>query len=149
MATSTRKSRRKLRGNHDELVMLSVCGDIVPAVWPNARAYRLGGDGVMRMLPGTGGICYSHQVGDSACRIQGDHVEAGVTMRHSDVTYNASLNVLSCVGNDAVVTSGPAEGRATPKSASTPISGSTGSVCPARASGQVCRANPSGNSATV
>jgi len=110
MATGSRQRRRPLKTNQKELVKLSVSGEVIPAVWPSARMYRLGGDGVSRLLPGTGGICYSHQVGDSACHIQGDHVEAGVTIKHSNKDYNASLNVLSCMGNEAVVVSGKAEG---------------------------------------
>lgn len=110
MATTPKKRPRPLKINAQELVQLSVSGEIIPAVWPAIRMYRLGGDGVSRLLPGTGGICYSHQVGDSVCRIQGDHVEAGVTMRHPDKNFNSSLNVLSCVGNDATVISGPAQG---------------------------------------
>jgi hypothetical protein len=110
MATRSKKRKRPLAINAAELVKLSVSGEIIPAVWPAARLYRLGGDGVSRVLPGTGGICYSHQVGDSVCRIRGDHVEPGVTMRHSDKNFNASLNVMSCVGNEGVVISGPAEG---------------------------------------
>jgi len=110
MATSSRTKKRPLKTNSKELVQLSVSGEIIPAVWPRARMYRLGGDGVSRLLPGTGGICYSHRVGDSACQIQGDHVEAGVTMKHPNADYNSSLNVLSCVGNDAMVISGKAEG---------------------------------------
>ncbi len=110
MAATSRKRRHSLKTNEEELVKLSVAGEIIGAVWPNARLYRVGGDGVLRLLPGTGGICYSHQVGDSACRIQGDHVEAGVTVKHPDRDFNSSLNVLSCVGNEALVTTGKAEG---------------------------------------
>ena len=110
MAKKTQQRKKTLKTNHALLVKLSVSGQIVPAVWPGSRMYRYGGDGVMRLLPGTGGICYSHQVGDSACRIKGDHVEAGVTMKHSDSDFNSSLNVFACVGNDARVISGPAEG---------------------------------------
>ena len=105
-----RKSTTKLETNDHELVELSVSGEIIPAIWPAARQYRTGGDGVMRVLPGTGGICYSHQIGDSACDLQGDHVEPGVTIKHLNKDFNASLNVLSCIGNDAVVTTGAAKG---------------------------------------
>ncbi len=105
-----KKSTSKLETNEQELVALSVSGEIIPAVWPQARQYRTGGDGVMRVLPGTGGICYSHQIGDSACAIQADHVEPGVTIKHLNRDFNASLNVLSCIGNDATVISGPAKG---------------------------------------
>ncbi len=101
---------KKLDTNINELVELSVCGDIVPAVWPKARLYRMGGDGQSRVLPGTGGICYSHQVGDNACQLQGDHVEPGVSIKNSNGDFNSSLNTLACIGNDATVISGPAKG---------------------------------------
>lgn len=110
MTTRPKKRKQALKINRGELVELSVSGQIVPAVWPEARMYRLGGDGVMRVLPGTGGICYSHQIGDSACELKGDHVEAGVTMKHTDRDFNSSLNVFACIGNDAQVISGPADG---------------------------------------
>jgi hypothetical protein len=105
-----KKSATKVETNDNELVELSVMGEIIPAVWPQVRQYRTGGDGVMRVLPGTGGICYSHQIGDSACDLQGDHVEPGVTIKHLNKDFNSSLNVLSCVGNDATVISGAAKG---------------------------------------
>lgn len=110
MAARPSKRPAKLATNAAELVSLSVCGDVIPAVWPRMRQYRIGGDGVLRVLPGTGGICYSHQIGDSACAIRGDHVEAGVTIKHSNADYNSSLNTLACVGNDARVISGSAKG---------------------------------------
>ncbi len=105
-----KKSTTKRSTNDHELVKLSVSGEIIPAVWPQVRQYRTGGDGVMRVLPGTGGICYSHQIGDSAYTIQGDHVEPGVTIKHPNRDFNASLNVLSCIGNDATLISGAAKG---------------------------------------
>jgi hypothetical protein len=99
-----------LRLNEKALVMLSVGGQVTSAVWPAQRQYRLGADGVSRVLPGTGGICYSHQIGDLACELWGDHVEPGVTIKAANADDNSALNTLSCVGNEARVVSGDAKG---------------------------------------
>lgn len=106
IATDLNEITMKL--NEKELVKLSVLGEITSAVWPAARSYRPGGDGVNRVLPGTGGICYSHQIGDSAVKLAADHVEPGVSIRAKDNNDNAALNTLACVGNEAVVISGDA-----------------------------------------
>src|SRR5690349_5502209 len=99
-----------MRTNEKELVMLSVAGQVTSAVWPANRGYRVGADGANRVLPGTGGICYSHVIGDSAIKLQGDHVEPGVSLKASNNDENAALNTLSCVGNEAFVITGPAKG---------------------------------------
>lgn len=101
-----------LKTNADKLVVLSVVGEITPAIWPANRLYRVGHDGVVRVLPGTGGICYSHIIGDSAVDLVGDHVEPGVSISSSDKDIRSSLNTFSCVGNQAVVISGSAKGDA-------------------------------------
>lgn len=96
--------------NEKELVSLSVWGQITSAVWPASRGYRVGADGVNRVLPGTGGICYSHQIGDNACNLKGDHVEPGVSLKAPNNDENSALNTLSCVGNEALVITGAAKG---------------------------------------
>lgn len=97
--------------NRDQLVEISVWGEIVSAVWPVERSYRIGADGVCRVLPGTGGICYSHQIGDSAISLKGDHVEPGVSIKASRADENSALNTFACVGNDAFVVTGSAKGQ--------------------------------------
>ena len=96
--------------NDTELVMLSAHGQITSAVWPSNRTYRPGGDGINRVLPGTGGICYSHLIGDNAINLKGDHVEPGVSLKAANNDENAALNTLCCVGNEATVISGPVKG---------------------------------------
>jgi hypothetical protein len=67
-------------------------------------------------LPGVGGITYNIRVGDLACGWEADHVEPGVSVenKENDARYgqgaNAAFNVLSCVGNSAVVVTGDAKG---------------------------------------
>lgn len=102
--------------NRHELVTICVAGNIVPATAKTAT-YRVGQDGGLRVLPGSGGITLSHRVGDACVGIAGDHVEPGVSLR-SPIRGpgrlkdgpNRALNVLACVGNTARVTTGPACG---------------------------------------
>jgi hypothetical protein len=67
-------------------------------------------------LPGVGGITYNVRVGDLACGWEADHVEPGVSVenKENDPRYgqgaNVAFNVLSCVGNAAIVASGDAGG---------------------------------------
>lgn len=96
--------------NRQELVELSVYGEVTSAVWPAERMYRIGHEGSLRMVPGTGGICYSHLIGDNALALAGDHVEPGVSIRAKDRQENAALNTLCCVGNEARVITGDAKG---------------------------------------
>ena len=96
----------------NKLVEISVFGEINSALWPTSRQYRVGEDGTLRVVPGTGGICYSHQIGDNAIDLYGDHVEPGVTIRAPKANDNAALNTLTCIGNKATVVSGAAQGDA-------------------------------------
>jgi hypothetical protein len=63
-----------------------------------------------------GGITYNVRVGDLACGWEADHVEPGVSVenKENDPRYgqgaNAAFNVLSCVGNEAVIVTGDAKG---------------------------------------
>jgi Domain of unknown function (DUF4438) len=99
-----------MKTNEKELVMLSVIGQITSAVWPSNRQYRVGADGVNRVVPGTGGICYTHFIGDTAINLKGDHVEPGISLKASNADENSALNTFSCVGNLATVVSGDAKG---------------------------------------
>ncbi|HSW09407.1 MAG TPA: DUF4438 domain-containing protein [Bacillota bacterium] len=98
-----------MRTNRARLVKVSVLGEISS---PQLRSpYRVGFDGVARMLPATGGIAYNVRVGDPALGWVGDHVEPGVSIKLvKDELANAALNTLACVGNEAQVVSGDARG---------------------------------------
>lgn len=94
--------------NRDKLVTISVGGE---ASHPNsAYPYRITTEGQARVLPGTGGITYGVQIGDSCMGLAVDHVEPGVTIKRADPVENGGLNVLACVGNQAKVVSGDAKG---------------------------------------
>ncbi len=97
-----------LRTNRDKLVRISVQGEIAH---PKSTApYRITAEGNPVVLPGTGGITYSHKIGDNCMDLVGDHVEPGVTTQRSEEKENSGFNVLSCVGNAAKVVSGDAKG---------------------------------------
>ncbi len=98
-----------MKTNRARLVKVSVLGEIA---CPQLRApYRVGFDGVARMLPATGGIAYNVRVGDPALGWVGDHIEPGVSIKlMKDELANAALNTLACVGNEAQVVSGEAKG---------------------------------------
>jgi hypothetical protein len=104
-----------LRTNVNRLVKLSVFGEVVSPVLGKS-VYRISAHGRPMVLPGVGGITYNVRVGDSACDWEADHVEPGVSVenKENDPRFgqgaNASFNVLSCVGNEAVVVSGDAKG---------------------------------------
>lgn len=97
----------QIRTNEDKLVKISVLGEVAS---PVARsAYRITSDGKPVTLPSTGGITYNLRVGDLATGWKADHVEPGVSIenKENDARFktmaNTSLNILSCVGNEATV----------------------------------------------
>jgi hypothetical protein len=104
-----------LRTNVDKLVKISVVGEVASPVYGKG-VYNISAEGVPMVLPGVGGITYNVRVGDSACGWEADHVEPGVSIenKENDPRFgqgaNTALNVLSCIGNEAVVVSGDAKG---------------------------------------
>ncbi len=98
--------------NGDQLVKLAVMGQIGEARM-NYPPYRIGADGSIRVLPGTGSITYNFRTGDTAIDLAGDHVEPAVTLVHPNGRASGEshgLNVLSCIGNEVRVISGEARG---------------------------------------
>lgn len=110
-----RKSVGMIKTNKDKVVKISVVGEVVSPVI-GTSIYRVGADGDLHILPGTGGITYNIRVGDPAIGWMGDHVEPGVSVenRVSDSRFpqgqSRALNVLSCIGNEALVVKGDAKG---------------------------------------
>jgi hypothetical protein len=104
------------RINEARLVAVSVGGQVAHPI-VRANPYRIGRDGVLRLVPGSGGIVLNRRVGDPAVGLAGDHVEAGVSLHNNGREVvgprdgpNRALMFYSCVGNRARVTSGPATG---------------------------------------
>lgn len=109
--------KSNLRFNRDDLVMVSVMGQIAH---PTGRMnpYRIGHDGVPRVLPGTGGIAINQRIGDRCVGLAGDHVEPGVALHNNNREIvggrkgpNLALITYACVGNAAKVISGPCVGQ--------------------------------------
>ena len=104
-----------IRTNKDKVVKISVIGEVVSPVM-GTGIYKIGANGDLHILPGTGGITYNIRVGDSAIGWMGDHVEPGVSVenRVSDSRFpqgqSRALNVLSCIGNEALLVGGDAKG---------------------------------------
>lgn len=104
-----------LRTNTDKLVKISVAGEVASPV-VRKSVYSISPTGTPSILPGVGGITYNLRVGDPACGWEADHVEPGVSVenKENDPRYgqgaNAAFNVLSCVGNEAIVATGDAKG---------------------------------------
>jgi len=104
-----------LKTNKDRLVKVSVIGEVVSPVISDA-VYKVTADGEPVILPGVGGITYNIRVGDPACGWMADHVEPGVSLENrvtdsrSGHGQSNALNVLACIGNEAVVVKGDAKG---------------------------------------
>jgi Domain of unknown function (DUF4438) len=117
LAGAGRPTRAGLRANQGDLVMVGVLGQIAhPVAGP--APYRIGHDGVPRVLPGTGGIVLNQRVGDRCVGLAGDHVEPGVALHNNDREVvgprqgpNLALVTYACVGNRARVNTGPCAGR--------------------------------------
>jgi hypothetical protein len=108
--------RSWLRVNSDELVMQAVMGQIAHPVG-RTNPYRIGQDGVARVLPGTGGITINRRIGDPCVGLAADHVEPGVALHNNGREIigprggpNLALLTSACVGNRARVATGPAVG---------------------------------------
>lgn len=109
-----RKGERDMKTNSRNLVMLSVTGQVSSPTMAET-GYRIGSTGSPVILPGTGGITYNIKIGHPACGWVADHVEPAVSVKNSAPkegtrSANAALNILSCIGNEAVVISGDAKG---------------------------------------
>jgi hypothetical protein len=105
-----------LRTNKEKLVKISVIGEVVSPVVSSA-IYRISANGEPLILPGVGGITYNIRVGDPACGWMADHVEPGVSLENRVTdqrmpqAQSRALNVLSCIGNEAIIVKGDAKGK--------------------------------------
>ncbi len=98
-----------LRINREELVVSAVTGEVAPMLL-NTGLYDVSFEGKPFIVPSVGGITPNVRVGASAFAFMADHIEPAVSVKHPDTKVNTSLNVLACIGNEAVVTSGDAKG---------------------------------------
>ena len=106
-----------LRTNGRDLVIQAVIGEISNPIG-RANPYRIGTDGVPRILPGPGGITVNRRIGDPCVGLAADHVEPGVSLRNHQRGAgaaaadgpNLALMTSACIGNTARVASGPCRG---------------------------------------
>lgn len=97
--------------NEKNLVEISVMGEVTSPM-SGSQPYCITPEGKPTILPSVGGITYNVKVGDNAITWEADHVEPCVSVKNKDKEENGALNLLSCIGNIARVTSGDAKGRA-------------------------------------
>ena len=95
--------------NEKNLVEISVMGE-VSSPMSGSQPYCITPEGKPTILPSVGGITYNVKVGDNAITWEADHVEPCVSVKNKDREENGALNLLSCIGNIARVTSGDAKG---------------------------------------
>jgi hypothetical protein len=98
-----------VRINRSELVVAAAVGEITAPLL-NVGLYDVGFEGEARILPSVGGINPNVRIGDGAFDFAADHIEPGASIRHADERFNAALNALACVGNEAIVLTGEAKG---------------------------------------
>ncbi len=101
-----------LKTNEKQLVQLAMqCKPGPPRIRPG---WKVDHEGKPFILPGIGGITLNIVVGDSAFGLAGDHIEPGVSCSaNSEKPFefpNNSLQLLSCIGNEAILVSGDAKG---------------------------------------
>ena len=101
-----------LKTNEDRLVELAMqCKPGPPRIRPG---WKVDHEGKPFLLPGIGGITLNIRVGDSAFGLAGDHIEPCVSCSanaEKPMEFpNNSLQLLSCVGNKAIIVSGDAKG---------------------------------------
>jgi hypothetical protein len=98
-----------LRTNARDLVAMAVAGTVSqPTLRPPGFMQDPDGKGVL--LPGMAGIVYDVRVGDPAFGWAADHVEPGVSIAAAHEGQDFALHYLTCMGNEAIVTSGLAAG---------------------------------------
>jgi hypothetical protein len=101
-----------LKTNEDKVVeMFLECKPGQPRV---GAGWKVDHQGSPFLLPSIGGITLNVQAGESAFGLAGDHIEPGVSCtanadKPNDFPNN-SLQILSCVGNEARIVSGEAKG---------------------------------------
>jgi len=95
--------------NEKNLVEISVMGE-VSSPMSGSQPYCITPEGKPTILPSVGGITYNVKVGDNAIDWEADHVEPCVSVKNKEREENGALNLLSCIGNIARITSGDAKG---------------------------------------
>jgi hypothetical protein len=105
------------RLNLRQLAMVAVAGEIVPPGMCRSRG-QTHSDGPAAPLPGPGGIVLSQRIGDPCIGLAADRLEPGAAIQslHKGLVAepdgaNRALNAYACIGNRALVLTGPARGQ--------------------------------------
>jgi hypothetical protein len=101
-----------VKTNADKVISVSVMGEVSAPAMPGlpASPYALSSEGVPFLLPAWGSIVYNVSVGDSVYGWLADCIHPSVSVNIKDAMGNNGLNILSCVGNTAMVMTGNAKG---------------------------------------
>ena len=97
-----------LKTNKEKCVMLSIAGRVHHPTMP--ISWRVGGDGIPRIIPATGGITYGIEIGDSCMGLAGDHIEPGVSSKNANEKEDNAYNHYACIGNEAIIMNGDGKG---------------------------------------
>ncbi|CAB5046641.1 unannotated protein [freshwater metagenome] len=100
----------KVSTNVEKLVTQILVGEVWPPL-SDRHGFRIDANGHAFLLPGMGGVTLGVHCGDIATRMVGDHIEPGLSIRHSRESVNYALQFLTCIGNIVTVTSGPSRGK--------------------------------------
>lgn len=98
--------------NAERLVAISVAGEIVAPRMPAlpAMPHVVSKTGEPVIVPPLGSIVYNVRVGDPALGWVAENVHPGVSIKSREESVHVALHTLACVGNEAVVMSGEAQG---------------------------------------
>jgi len=101
----------KIETNKKLLVNVSVMGSVCQPNYQGlpAEPYRLDSKGNPFLLPSWGSVVHNVSVGDSAFGWEADCIHPGVSIKYQSEAGNRGLNILACVGNEAVIMSGDAK----------------------------------------
>jgi hypothetical protein len=101
-----------VKTNADKVICISVMGEVSAPAMPGlpASPYALSSEGTPFLLPAWGSIVYNVSVGDTAYGWLADCIHPGVSVNIKDAMGNNGLNILSCVGNTAMIMTGNAKG---------------------------------------
>lgn len=108
--TNPDKSKAALKTNKDRLITAAVQGVVQP---PGSRGYSTTYDGKAAVDIGMASINYTVSLGDPTYGwANADHVEPDVTIqgRDKDSPSQCAIAILACMGNEAKVLEGEAEG---------------------------------------
>lgn len=98
-----------MKTNINQLPIMSVIGNVDHPTL-SGDGHWVGYDGYGRIAMSVGGIVYNYALLDHCMGIAGDHIEPGVSIKNPGDKQNKALMSFACIGNEAKITNGPAQG---------------------------------------